>query len=94
MQKGNVKGALKLRTNNMQHRILSLNEETIQKLKLKHPQIVNPEPEVLPPDGAPNAHPIRFESVTAEQVRKAAVGTKGGSGPSGLDGDSWRKILT
>ena len=56
MQIGNVKRASKLLTNNIQHGILSLNEETILTLKLKHHQTVNPEPDVLPPDGAPNAY--------------------------------------
>ena len=47
MQEFNVNGALKLLTNNMQHRILPLNEETILKPKMKHPQVLHPEPEVL-----------------------------------------------
>ena len=46
-ENGNANGALKLLTTNVQHRILSLNEETILKLKMKHPQTVDPEPEVL-----------------------------------------------
>lgn len=68
MQKGNGNGVLKLVTNNMQYRILPLNEETVLKLKTKHPQAVNPEPEVLLPDGVPNVHPIRFEIIPAEDV--------------------------
>ena len=46
-ENGNANGALKLLTTNVQHRVLSLNEETILKLKMKHPQAVDPEPEVL-----------------------------------------------
>ena len=37
MPEGHVKGALKVLTNNMQHRIIPLNVETILKLKMKHP---------------------------------------------------------
>ena len=68
MQKCNVNGVLKLLANNMQYRSLPLNEETFLKLKMKHPQAVNPEPEVLLPDGVPNVHPIRFEITPAEDV--------------------------
>ena len=93
MQKGNVNRILKLLTNNMQHGILPLIEETILTLKMKHPQAVDLELEVLLPDVAPNIHPMRFESITAEEVWKVAMRTKGGSGPSGLDTDGLRKIL-
>ena len=78
----------------MQHEILPLNVETILTLKMKHPQAVNLELEVLFPDCATNIHPIRFESITGEEVWKVAMRTKGCSGPSGLDADGWRKILT
>ena len=46
-ENGNANGALKLLKTNLQNGILSLNEETILKLKMKHPQTVDPEPEVL-----------------------------------------------
>ena len=73
------------------------------KLKTKHPQAINPEPDLLLPDDAPNGHPIRFESInvhpirfesiTVEEVWKIAMTTKEYSGPSRLDADCWRKIL-
>ena len=39
-------------------------------------------------------HPIKFESVDVEKIQKAAVKTQGGSGPSGMDADGWKGILT
>ena len=59
MQKGNVNGALKLLTNNIQDGIVPLNEGTILKLQVKHAQTVNPELEILFPDGVSNVHPFR-----------------------------------
>ena len=67
-----------------------MNDDTIFKLKMKHSQASAPDPIILPPDESQNIHPIRYEDITAEEVRKAAINTKGGSGPSGLDADSWR----
>ena len=94
MQKGNVNGALKLLTDNMDHGILPLNNDTISKLKIKHPQASAPDTIILVPDEAQNIHPIRYEDITAEKVRKAEINTKGGSGPSGVDADGWCRILT
>ena len=93
MQKGNVNGALKLLTDNMDHRILPLNDDTISKLKMKHPQDSAPDPIILLPDEAQNIHPIRYEDTIVEKVRKDAINTKGGFGPSGLDADGWHRIL-
>ena len=92
MQKENVNGALKLLTDNMDHGILPLNDDTISKLKMKHPQASAPDPTILLPDEGLNIHPVRYEDITAEEVRKAAINTKGGSGPSGLDADGWCSI--
>ena len=82
-----MNGALKLLTDNMDHGILSLNDGSISKLKMKHPQTSAPDPIILLPDEAQNIYPIRYEDTTAQKVRKAAINTKGGSGSSGLDAD-------
>ena len=94
MQKGNVNGALKLLTNNMQYGILPLNDDTISKLRMKYPKAVNSDPVVLLPNDTPNVHSIIFKCITAEEVRKAAIRTKGGYDPSGLDAYGWRMIFT
>ena len=38
MEKGNVNGAMKLLTDNMQNGVLPLNEQTLNMLKNKHPE--------------------------------------------------------
>ena len=93
MQKRNVNESLKLLTDNMDHGILPLNDDTISKVNMKHPQASACDPIILLPDEAQNIHPIRYEDITAEKVRKAAINTKGCSGPSGLDAVDWRIML-
>ena len=44
LSKGNVNGALKLLTENMQSRILTLNKETLVLLVQKHPEPREPSP--------------------------------------------------
>ena len=39
------------------------------------------------PDKPEEIHPIKFDSIDAENVRKAALKTRDGAGPSGLDAD-------
>ena len=47
MKKGNINAAIKLLTNNMHDRILPLNNETINKLREKHPKSKNANNDVL-----------------------------------------------
>ena len=36
---------------------------------------------------------MMFTGIDEEMIRKAAIKTKGGSGPSAMDADGWRRIL-
>ena len=90
IHKGNVNGAIKVLTSNMQNGILPLNEKTLKQLRQRHPEATE---ETLLPDKPEVIHPIKFEKIDAEMVRKAAIKTKGGAGPSGMDADGWRRIF-
>ena len=46
------------------------------------------------PDKPEEIHPIKFDSIDTENVRKAALKTMGGAGPSGLDADGLKRIFT
>ena len=39
-------------------------------------------------------HPIIFESMDGEAIRKAALHTEGSTGPSGIDAAGWRRMCT
>ena len=79
---------------NMQNGILPLNDQTLYQIKQKHPHGKDAHPEVLLPDIPEEIHPIKFHSIDAESVKKAILKTKGAAGPSGLDADGWKRILT
>ena len=93
MQKGNINAAIKLLTNNMQNGILPLNDETLSQLKQKHPEAKTACDAALLTDIPENIHPAKFENLDADMILKAAIKTKGGAGPSGMDADGWRRIL-
>ena len=93
MKKGNVSAAVKILTNSMEGGILPLTEETMQLLQSKHPDAKECLPEAVIDMQVPDVHPVVFEEIDGESVRKAAMATKGGSGPSGMDADGWRHII-
>ena len=94
MQQGNINGAMELLTNNMRNGVSPLNEKTLELLRQKHPKASPATESVLLTDHTEKVHPIKFENITEESVRKAALKTKGGSGPSAMDAEGWRRILT
>ena len=83
-REGNVDSAIKLITNNMQNRILSLTDTTLKQLKQKHPKSAPTNEQVLLPDQPESIHQIKYKNINADAVRKAALKTTGGSGSSGL----------
>ena len=94
MSKVNVNGALKLLMENKSNGILPLSDKTLKMLKQKHPEGNEPPQEVLSQGPVRPVHRIVYEDMDESLILKAAMLTKGGSAPSGLDADGWRKILT
>ena len=86
MKKGNVNSAMNILTDNM--------KTAFYLLQLKHPEGKEASQEILLTDTPETIHPIKFESIDVEKIQKAAVKTQGGSGPSGMDADGWKRILT
>ena len=94
MNKGNVNGPLKLLTNSMSNGILPLSNKTLDLLKQKHPELKESSPKTLLQGPFRPIHPVAHDDIDKSLVMRAAMLTKGGSGPSGLDADGWRGILT
>ena len=87
MRKGNVNAAINLLTENMRNGILPLNNETLNLLRLKHPDPKDAHESIMFSDVLERIHPVKFEVIEAEMIRKAAMKTRGVAGPSGLDAD-------
>ena len=67
--------------------ILPLTDETLQLLNLKHPDAKDTSQQGLLQVPIQKMHPIVYADIDEELIKKAAIGTKGGSAPSGLDAD-------
>ena len=87
MKKGNINSAMKLLADNMQNGILPLNQQTLHQMKQTHPHGKGADPEVLLPDTPEEFHPIKFNLIDVESVKKAIIKSKCAAGPSGLDAD-------
>ena len=94
MNKGIVNGTLKLLTNSVSNRILQLSDKTQDLLKQKHPELKESSPETLLQDPFRPIHPVPHDDIDESLIMRAAMLSKGGSEPSGLDADDWREILT
>ena len=93
MEEGDVNGAIKVITNNMSGGVLPLNDETLKTLAQKHPE-ESPLPEDMILQGpCQKINDVIFDVIDESLIIKAAKNTKGGSGPSGMDADGWRKPL-
>ena len=73
-------------------RILCLKGQTLNQLQLKHPEGKETSQEILLTYTPETIHPIKFESFVVEKKQKAAVKIQGGSRPSGMEEDGWRRI--
>ena len=85
--------ALKLLSNNMSNGVLPLNDTTLNQLRQKHPDAKDVSQDILLEGEIPEVHPVIFEMIDEEMVKQAAIKTKDGSGPSGMDADGWRRIM-
>ena len=94
MNKGNINSAIKLLSNNMENGILPLNDTTLKLLKQKHPRQSEADKHLLFDDIPKSIHKVKYECIDAEVIRNTALRTRGGLGPSGMNADGWRRILT
>ena len=93
MKQGKINAAVKLLTSSMEGGVLPLSEETMTLLRSKHPDPADLNEDAVCEFQAPEVHPVIFETINADSIRTAALKTRGGAGPSGMDADGWRHIL-
>ena len=103
MMEGRIRAALRLLRMNTHTGLLSLDEvinndsgKTVQDvLEEKHPDAKPAHAEtIMSQSGESDFHPVIFESITPEVIRKCALQTEGAAGPSGVDAMNWRRFCT
>ena len=102
MTSGKISNALRCLDENQKGQVLSLNDKikgqtVYQALLDKHPKpsschenykVQQPYETTLP------FHPTIFDKLNSSAIRRSAMKTHGSHGPSGLDANEWRRILT
>ena len=107
MLNGNVRGAIRLLSEDRSKGVLTLSEAVGEKdqrtvrevLRAKHPDAAPIDPEaILPPDQESGVttpfHPVLFHRLTGDLMRRMALRTEGAAGPSGIDAAGWRRLCT
>ena len=93
MMEGKVSAALKLLTKESSNGVLPLNDDVMAQLVQKHPKPASVESNSLlygPWEHTPECF---FDVIDEQAVLKAALNSKGSAGPSGLDAESFRRVL-
>ena len=71
------------------------NSKTVRDILLeKHPQARAPPAHVLLEEEVGYINPIAFERLTPDLIKDVGRRTKGAAGPSGLDAEAWKRMLT
>ena len=60
---------------------------------MEHPKASEASNDILIEEEVQNVHPAIYDSIDSETVRDAIKKTRGSTGPSRLDADTWRRIL-
>ena len=62
-------------------------------MREKHSEPKNANNDVLTTGNSQKVHRIMSADSDVKLIRKASIKTKGGSGPSVMDADGWKKVL-
>ena len=105
MTEGKISNAIRGLSDEVKGGVLSLNDKitkgnktqtVFEILQEKHPkkQPANPNYVVEKSSLSLPYHPVIFDKLNTAKIRKAAMKTHGSQGPSGLDAQEWRRMLT
>ena len=92
--KGKINAALKLLSDVRSNDVLHLDDQTLRLLREKHPDSGEKFENLLLRGPELSIGEYAFECIDAFQIYKSAKDVKGTAGPSSLDVDGWRRILT
>ncbi|MEM7298736.1 MAG: C2H2-type zinc finger protein [Bacteroidota bacterium] len=93
MLRGQTTAAMRLLDSTDSVGVLTLNDEIMEELKVKHPEASTADPSVLINVEVPFVDPVMFEDLDGTVICRAASRTKGSAGPSRMDAENWKRIL-
>ena len=91
----NFKGAMSLVTEKGKGGVLALTESTKKEMSAKHPKPAPIHPEALiTGDVPPTVHPVFYDAIDGDLIRRCAIRTSGGAGASQQEDSLWHKMTT
>ena len=88
-----VRAALRLLEKASNLGVAELSDQTMRELANLHPEAAEPEMIMMGQGEIPYFDPVRFSNIDEGSIAKASLRTRGAAGASGMDADSWRRIL-
>eukprot|EP00794_Sanderia_malayensis_P015544 gene15544-biopygen13253 len=89
MLAGKVSSAMRLLDNSSPSGTFGLSEKVLKDLTDKHTPSALADSSVLMTGEAPFVDPVMFENINKETITRAALHTKGTTGPTGVNADGW-----
>ena len=72
---------------------LKITDEVLEKLQSKHPPSSQVKKKSLIFGPVFKIEPVVYNNIDGSSIEKAARSMKGGAGPSGVDGEAWKRLL-
>ena len=107
MSEGKIKAAIRLLSKDGRQKVLPLHARTnpgdpssptvLDVLREKHPPAQPCHTNALIDafiEDTPEIHPVIFDGITADLVRRMVLRSSGSAGPSGLDASAWQRMCT
>jgi hypothetical protein len=90
---GKLSAALRILTGDQDTSVLGPTESVIEQLRMLHPNPEDADITGLIRGVPPVIDPVVYQNIDGTSIYKAAMRTRGSSGPSGMDADNMRKLL-
>ena len=92
MLKGKVGAALRWISGNNRGSVTIITE-VLDQLKSKHPQSREVQKNVLLFGPIYKVEPVIYNNIDDKTIEKAASSMNGSAGPSGVDGEAWKRLI-
>ena len=92
--RGQINSALRFLSDDVYGGVLTLTDDVMRQLHEKHPEAQDTKLGSILFGRIEEVHDSLYQQIDGEMIREAALRTKGLSGPSGVDANGFKRILT
>ena len=94
VMRGQINSALRFLSDDVYGGVLTLTDDVMRQLFEKHPEAQDTKLGSILFGPIEEVHGSLYQQIDGEMIREAALRTKGSSGPSGVEANGFKRILT